>query len=69
MSRPYACDGPTCNTWYRTTPGFRKDYAALTVIPNEARSPDEHLHFCSWDCVLTYGMANTTRVEIVGGDA
>jgi hypothetical protein len=37
----------------------------LHVVPSDARTKEDELYFCSWDCLLAYGMANTVRTETV----
>jgi hypothetical protein len=64
MSRPFKCDGPGCDTWYRTCESYEKD-STVTVKWNGAGDKPQKLHFCSWDCNLAYGMAFTQRTEQV----
>ena len=65
MGRPVACDGPSCNTWYRTKESYESDGTVTVKWNGVPRSRPKKLYFCSWDCVLAFGMANTMRTEHV----
>ena len=49
MSRAWHCDRDGCDTWTRA--GYRHGFVKV-----EAGSGPP-LHFCGWDCVLSYSAA------------
>ena len=59
MATAWHCDRVGCDTWSRA--------GRLHGFLEVKDSTPPSLHFCSWDCVLTYA-AKISPLEVIGND-